>query len=309
MSIGLLSVILSSILFGLLPAAVRQLQNSGVPSGVIVFWTYFISLICYILAAGLKEKSLQYRVTKKDLFYMFLTGAAGMGLTSFLLTSSYHHIPTGTATLIHFTYPVIVTVFTSLFFHEPFTGSQLSGCILSILGLLFVTGFTFSSVFAGIALAFLSAVTYSTYLVVNDKAGFCSLPVFLKMVYLTFGSVLLFYLQTVSQKQSVRIAGPHNILLMAFIGLSSAFAFGLLTYGIKKIGSSRAAFAAMLEPVTSVICGVIFWRDNLSLTMTAGIFFILCSMVIVNIKKESRFHASPRTGGLRRRTNSLGRQP
>ncbi len=286
MSIGLLSVISSSILFGLLPAAVRQLQNNGIPSGVIVFWTYFISLICYTLAAGLKEKSLKIRICIKDILFMFLAGAAGMGFTSFLLTSSYHHIPTGMATLIHFTYPVIITVFTSLFFHEPFTGSKLSGCILSILGLLFVTNFTFSSVFTGIALAFLSAVTYSTYIMINDKADFRSLPVCLKMVYLTFGSVLLFYLQTASQRQSVRIWGYWNILLMAFIGLLSAFAFGLLTYGIKKIGSSRAAFAAMLEPVTSVVCGVIFWQDNISLTGIAGIFFILCSMVIVN--RESR---------------------
>ncbi|MCI5479792.1 MAG: DMT family transporter [Lachnospiraceae bacterium] len=283
---GLLSVIAASILFGFLPGIIKILQSNGLPDTILVGMNFTFSFLFYAIITTIQRKKIQHLSSKSSLFFMLFSGLIGMGLVSSLLTSSYHYIPTGTATLIHFTYPVIVTLLMIFLFHESFSLRILAACILSICGMMFITDFSFSSNGYGILLSFLSGIFYALYIIMNDKANFSHLHLGLKMMCQSLGAILLSAVQIIFLPVNPFSFSPIHFFLIAVCGLINGSAFLLLTYGIKKIGSSKAAFACMLEPVTSVLCGVLFFHDRLKLSTLTGILLILISMIMVQQKKS-----------------------
>ncbi len=283
MSKGFLSVIIASILFGILPSAFKILQNSGFPIFLINFGIYTACFLIFAVMSALREHSLLKPVTPQSIIQLLSTGAIGMGVMMLLLNSSYRYIPVGTATLIHFTYPVIVVLLMACLFRERLTLCKGFACILSVTGMLLVTDLTFGGKISGILLAFLSGLAYSIYIIMNEKAAFIHMPACQKMTYLSLGAVLfsgiLLAASPVPHAFHPTIFGTVILLLGA---LADCTAFLLLTYGIRRIGASRASFATMLEPVTSVICGILFFRDSLSIRGLAGIVLVLSSMLLID---------------------------
>ena len=56
---------------------------------------------------------------------IFILGNLGSLMTTLLLYSSYQYISVGMATTIHFLYPVLVVIFSFLFYKEPITKQNL----------------------------------------------------------------------------------------------------------------------------------------------------------------------------------------
>ncbi|MCI8505291.1 MAG: DMT family transporter [Lachnospiraceae bacterium] len=278
MSFALFTVLFGSFLFGLEPVMIKYLQTKGYSSFYIVFWLFLVSLVVYMFQAARKEhvkSSYSLRAS------MFLTGAVGMGFTTLLLTLSYHYIQTSTATLIHFTYPILVVVCMSVLFRQPFTKSKMAACILSLLGMLCITNFTFAGRLPGYLLAFLSAATYAFYDISNEKSRFAKLPPYTKMTFLSLGVVVLFgFLCLILQIPLLPVA-PLDIFLTLTIGLMNCFGYMGIMHGLQVIGASKTAFAATMEPVASLILSILVYHDTFSPVSFLGILFVFLSMYAI----------------------------
>jgi drug/metabolite transporter (DMT)-like permease len=66
-------------------------------------------------------------------------------------------------------------------------------------------------------------------------------------------------------------------LLVSLVAVTS------LQLGIKYTGATMASILLTFEPVTSVICGVIFLGESLSLVKIAGCVCIIASVVLVTL--------------------------
>ncbi|MFX6409696.1 EamA family transporter, partial [Acinetobacter baumannii] len=62
--------------------------------------------------------------------------AIGFSATPILLLSSYHYLPSGLATTIHFVYPTLVLAGCVLFRHEKLTLRKVVCCILCTVGVI-----------------------------------------------------------------------------------------------------------------------------------------------------------------------------
>ena len=95
-------------------------------------------------------------------------------------------------------------------------------------------------------------------------------------VCIMFGSVLF-----ITRKFII----PQSLETIGFIilsGISSATAYNGLIYGISRIGPSRAAFATLLEPLTSMLISVCMYHEKLGYKMLLGSGMILTAVFLNN---------------------------
>ena len=110
---GYLFVILSAVIFGLMPLMAKFIYAEGVNPPTLVLLRNAVSVPVLAMLAGLTGKSL--RIPAKALPGMVVIALLGCCVTPLLLFSSYRHIPSGAATVLHFVYPAVVVVGEILF--------------------------------------------------------------------------------------------------------------------------------------------------------------------------------------------------
>ena len=287
---GVLCIVVASLLFGIKPSGDKYVVLSGVAPICVVFYSQLILMVLAFLLTQVRRESL--KVKWNDALYLMILGAVGMGVTSFLVNSATQHIPVGLAIILHFLYPTIVSVVMVLFFQQKFTIFKLIAIICSIGGMILITNMDGDGEISviGILLALVSSLTYSFYMIANDKGKVNELSLLVKLVYSGLGSSLLFGLSSVFQGK-VRLPGTVDagIVLLTVCGFGNLGAFYFITAGIKQIGASTASFVNMLEPITSVIVSVIVYHDNLSAKIVAGMAMILSAALLVALDGYKRW--------------------
>ena len=211
-----------------------------------------------------------------------LMGILGMGATVFLLAGAFPLLSVGTATVVHFLYPTIVTIASILLFHKKFTVFSLAAILLSIGGMFMISlasGGTATNFTAGFLLAIGSAFTYSFYLVGNEYFRVGELPLWVALFYMAGASSLLFFIINCCTGGVVLPGSAAQwgmtLLYCTLIGLG----YLLLNFGISKVGAVDASFATLFEPVTSVLCGVLFLHEKLTIYAVIGFLLIFCSVL------------------------------
>jgi drug/metabolite transporter (DMT)-like permease len=136
--------------------------------------------------------------------------------------------------------------------------------------------------YKGIMLAFISGITYAIYIV---EAGHSEIKNMDSLV-------LAFYLCVFSSLGILIIGGATRSLRFTATYRGWGAVFGIVIVctvaaciafnkGIKIIGSSRAAILSTLEPITSMILGVIIFGDVLCMNYLIGSIFIIISVVVL----------------------------
>lgn len=289
MAVGFICVAGSAILLGIMPTMQKQLLVNGLSTYSLLFYTNLITNIVCLILIALRKRSL--KVYKKQLIQCILMGVFGQLLTGLLLNTSYLYLPVGTTTMLNFLYPAIVCVVMGVLFKEGFTKLKSGAIVLSILGMVFLTGAGGEMLLIGVILAAASAFTYSGYLIANEKGPANELPIEVKLLYITLPGTLLYLLASVATGTFGVPAGGISGWLMLIVGsgLFSAGGFFLMIYGISKLGAATASFVSMLEPVVSVVFSTIWFHDPVTLGVVVGGLLVFCSIFLIAVdgaKKE-----------------------
>ena len=130
---GTLFCIIAAVGFGILPTIQNELILHGIPRVSCILY----SNAC-MLAGGLaacQQKGLRAALPAGKALRLGVIGLMGMGLTPLLLTGAFAYIPVGTATVIHFLYPTVVTVGSAVLFRNRMGPAALAAIALSIAGM------------------------------------------------------------------------------------------------------------------------------------------------------------------------------
>ena len=122
---GYIFVILSAVLYGLMPLITTHIKADGANSYTLVFLRNALSLPALAALALAQQKTL--KVPVREIPTIALAALLGCCLTPVLLYCSYDFIDSGTATVLHFVYPALVVVGGILFLKQrPALGTLLS---------------------------------------------------------------------------------------------------------------------------------------------------------------------------------------
>ena len=284
---GFLYGILAAICYGTNPLGALHLYAEGFNPGSVLFYRFLGAALLSALFILVLRKD--FRIPKENVPYVCALGVL-FTFSALALFSSFLFMDAGIASTLLFAYPIMVAVFMVLFFHEKLQKKMLLSIFFAVcgVGLLMRTSDGATLSFSGILLVFLSSITYAVYIIV---AAHMPKPVgALKMNMFVFGicaiCLCLFNLVTPAH-------GIHPIENLPQLGwalqlsfIPSLLSLVFMQMALRTIGSTPTAILGALEPVTAVAIGVGIFGETLSIRLIFGILLILCSVILLAVKKH-----------------------
>lgn len=282
MNKGIIFTAASAVIFGFTPILARISYDGGANGITMTFLRCLLSLP--VLFVILKVKNIPIKVEKAWRMPVAACGIFGAFATTVTLYMSYTYIPVGMATTLHFVYPVLVTAGCVLFFREGVTTNKVLALLCGAAGtLLFLDRFSASPGSGlGMLLALLSGLFYSMHMIIMDKSGIKNMHYFKLSFYLClFGAVLSGIYGGATGQLTLRLTGQAWLFAFLVSICTSVGAISLFQLGIRYTGASTAAILSTLEPITSVILGVLVLGEVFTAKKIAGCVLILLSVLLI----------------------------
>lgn len=275
---GYIYTALSAIIFGLMPLLTKIIIARGATSLTIAFFrVFYVTIVLFFV---LKIKKIDLYLEKRDFLSAILTSIFGSGLTIIILNESYNYVDTGIATSLHFLYPLFVAILCCFFYGEKIKKKQIISLSFALLGIICFMSKGNGSLF-GYFLAITSGLTYAFYLVKMDKTGLVKMNALKLSFYLAlFTTIEIFTINLFMQDVVFKMDAIAYVLLLVLALSSSFLATVLLQKGVLLLGSTRASFICLLEPVTSMIVGILWLNEALTFNKGLGGLAIIISLII-----------------------------
>lgn len=277
---GYIYAILSAIIYGCMPLMAKHIYADGVNPMTLVFLRNLFSLLPLALLAYGEGKTL--KVPIKLLPSISLISLLGCCITPILLFSSYQFIASGTATVFHFIYPAVVVVSEIVFLKNKKQTCNIIGVLLCLLGIGCFYSPDEALNLTGSALALLSGITFAAYVVLLSHFS----------KHQVSGFLLCFYVAAVSCVASLAVCIASNNLALPSTamgwGLSVLFSLLVTTGAVALfqksaflIGSERTSILSTLEPITSIIIGIIVFGEPLKARIVIGSLLVITASVLI----------------------------
>lgn len=282
---GFLFVVVSAVLFGIIPLFAKQIYQLGGNSLTLCLHRFLFSLpfLYLILRFGCKEKLMVTRKQFKKIVILSM-GCAG---TPLLLFQSYRYISSGMATTIHFVYPVLVLLGCGLIYHEKISRYKKICAILCFAGILGFYTPGESGSLIGVVLAFLSGITYAFYVLYYSRSGLSDLNPYKLSFYLSAISSVMFLI-IIMCTGSMVLELPLKAwgLTVVFAFIISVLATVAFQMGTKRIGAQKASMLSTFEPLTSVLVGAMVFDEKLTVISVIGVICILCAVILLAFEEK-----------------------
>ncbi len=299
---GIAYTIISAIVFGFTPILAKITYLEGSNAITLTFLRSLFS-IPFLLMGIIKCKE-NMKVTTKEFLHLIVLSVLGIGFTTTTLYASYDYISVGMATTVHFIYPTIVYAICVLFFKEKVTLKKLMAIIFSMAGVVLLIDNLSGGSVKGVILAATSGVTYGLFMIYLDKSGLKNMNPFKCTMYINLLNVVWLFLWGTFTQELTYSLSPLAIEVTILIALLTAIlGNALLQLGVKYCGASTASILCTFEPITSVILGVLFLNENLTILKIIGCCFILLAVILLSNKQQNTPRKLLRFPKLSRRIN------
>lgn len=190
--------------------------------------------------------------------------------------------------------PLLTTILAALFLKdEHFSLKILLSSMIAFTGVAVVTlrdGLVWGDGLLGNVLAFLAALSWAVYCIILKRVQgrHSTLAITRKvMIYGTICALPVMFSEPMSSLSTLlRSDVLANMLFLALI--CSMAAFLIWNFVIKKIGAIRSSNYLYLDPVISIIIGVIVLHERVGIVAIVGCTLVLLGVIMV--EKTSRNH-------------------
>lgn len=284
--LGGMQIIISSICFGALPLLTKISYQGG--ANVITILAMRFCFASILIWAYLFLTKTAIKVNLKQLIIFAFVAVFSYGVMSVSYFTSLHYIPSSTAAMIMFIYPVLTTFFSAFLLKSPITKKKVIALLVVTSGALIMTWGRVEFNSLGILLALISALSYALYIVyLGSRFTFNQEPKVLTAFIILFAAIFFTLFGVISGEVSeeliISLSGSAwwAIILMAIF--STVFSIMVFYAGVKKIGSAFGAILSTAEPVTAVFLGLVVLGEKMSILQWVGSFLIIVGIVYVQI--------------------------
>ena len=286
---GIFELFLSAVVFGFTPI-LANLSYAGGNNGVnMAFLRAVIPLPVLLILC--RQTAPHFRACAGQMRMGAVLGVLQFGCTLMLYTS-YSYIPVGIATTLHFLYPLFVMLYHLVRYRENPGWLKWIGLFLSLGGamLLVEMGEGGLSPF-GMGLALLSGVVFAAYIILLQKEADQPLPIYHLMTVTSLSGAALCALVglvsgslTVSLTPSAWVFAALTALLVS-IGGSAVF-----QAGVRIVGDADAAIYSLLEPLTSIVFGLLLLGEALTMRKMLSCVLILGGLLLTALADRKKNH-------------------
>ncbi len=289
---GILLAILSATIFGTHPTLVFFLRSEEMDIFATIFVGCIICLVIYFLALLFKRELNEIKINRDQLIRLIICAILFYS-TLGCLFYSFTLIPSGLASVIHFGYPAIVTVFSVLVGRDKLTKPLIVALISTFIGVMLVSNPSAQGInYIGILLAVISALTYALYIFMINDESFNKLNNTVFVFYVSLiGAVILLVIISFECFISLNIeqvwGSYSNLVLFGALALGITQGIGVFSFAtaIKYIGGPMGGALAAFEPLTAVIIGVVLFKEPMPITNVVGCILILGATIYLSVKQ------------------------
>ena len=276
-SLGVALIIVSSIGFGLAPTfATFSYRNGGNAVGTLLARFTVATLLMLIVR---KISGRQAKWPRPLLFgQLFLLGAIGYFTATILYFTAIQNIDSGLAITIFYCNPVIVVLLSWwLLGNKP--SRIIVWCLVStLIGVAIAAGQVGNADTISVILVLIVAVEYAFYMIISSKV-LPKVDLFTGVTIVMFGAASSFAIYALFAPSSVEVIFPNaingwvSVLMLAVV--ATVIPTATLYAGMNLIGTGKTAVIQTFEPVASILAGVIFLSEPLTVPRVIGATFVI----------------------------------
>lgn len=288
---GMLFVGISSVLYGLVPLATKALYATGMNVISACFWRF--ALIVPVLAAWCLLRGCRLKMPLRSAVELFVRIGLFSGLTMYLLNRAYSFMDVGLATTIHYLYPAVVVVIAVVVFRERAGIAIVRSVLLIVAGMAFVSLRPDAGVNAfGLVCALASAITYAVYIIQLEKSGFNRIDPFVLTLYTALCNSILMFVMSGPLGGIQVMSSICGWVATAVLALLCFGALVLLAYGSRFLNAGMTSIFGLFEPLTSIVVGLLFLGETLSIAQIVGCSLILLAIFMVAVGENAKNQGS-----------------
>jgi len=276
-SLGVALIIVSSIGFGLAPTfATFSYRNGGNAVGTLLARFTVATLLMLVVR---KVSGRQAKWPRPLLFgQLFLLGALGYFTATILYFTAIQNIDSGLAITIFYCNPVIVVLLSWwLLGNKP--SRIIVWCLVStLIGVTIAAGQVGNADTISVILVLIVAVEYAFYMIISSKV-LPKVDLFTGVTIVMFGAASSFAIYALFAPSSVEVIFPNaidgwvSVLMLAVV--ATVIPTATLYAGMNLIGTGKTAVIQTFEPVASILAGVIFLSEPLTVPRIIGATFVI----------------------------------
>lgn len=280
----------SAALFGITPVLASETYEMGSNALTLTFYRNLMAVPVLLVIMAVRK--IPFRLTLKQLLLICAIGAGLRASTTFMLYASYDYIGIGTATTLHFLYPLFTALLCLILFRQKMGIGKCCALVLAAAGVGCFASFTgdgrFTAMLPGLILAIASSITYSGYMTGMEHTALRNMDATKVSCYMALSNAVAVMAINIPLNE-IHFALPPKAMLYTFIIsiCTSFFAFALLQLGIRELGASTAAIFCLLEPITSVAAGWLILKEEMTLKKGIGCLLVLGAVAAALASQKS----------------------
>jgi len=260
---GILYALLTAVLFVTLEP-VSKLIASDITPYAMTFWRFFVGSILLMPFAAVKMKKENLKITGKDVVRMTLLGTLCICISMVFLQVAVKKAEAPSLIAIIFSSNSVFTIiFSAILMKEKLTKNKIIALALGVIGVVLCADFKSGANISSVALALASALSFSLYIVLNQKYKSKVGGIVQTAGAFFMGSVVLLVVLLVAKIPVIPQLDAGGIWIMLYLaffvtGLGYVAYFGAIDAG----GAIMASLAFFIKPiltpfVTWIVNGIV----------------------------------------------------
>jgi drug/metabolite transporter (DMT)-like permease len=267
----------------------KALFHTGITPMELVQIRVTLSAIFIGVFFGIFRRALM-RIRLKDILYFLLLGGAAMAMVQLSYFYAISKIQVSAAILLEYLAPILVAIYSVLFWKESFTISKMTALFLAVAGCFLVVGGYNLHILemnrVGILWGLVSAASFASYTLLGE-VGLRRYPPWTVIFYaLVFAACSLNIVSTWPDYLLSDYSSAQKRYLFYIIIMGTIIPFWLYFLGINYIRSTRAVITATFEPISAAFMAYFLLGETLEPLQIFGGIAVISAVVLLQIQHE-----------------------
>lgn len=288
-----LYIFIAGSLWGTIGLFVKLMEHFGSSSTYTSFLRMGIGFILLVIITLVREGPRAFKIGKGTLISCILLGLVCQAVYNLAYSNAVNSIGMALSSVLLYTSPVFTSIISFFFFHEKLGRQKYAALFINIIGcVLTVTGGNFSGLsfaVSGLLFGLAAGLCYSFApifgrLAASDESSPFAVAAYNFLFATIFLAIFMHPWTTISNPLDLKIIAAG----VGFALIPTAFGYIFYFTGLKYITeSSKVPVIASIETVVATIIGILVFRESLHIGNIIGIFCVLCSIAVMNLKYPS----------------------
>jgi len=286
---GYALIFIASMLWGTMSVLAKLAFSFGIDPIVLTGFRQLISfLILGFILLVINKRAFSF--SRKDVFTFLVLGVFGVGIQRITYLTAVNITTASMATLLFFTYPIFVTIYSVLIFKEKISYKVVISTILTFIGVAFtVKAYDISALkinSLGILAGILSSILFSAYFILAKKLREKYQNWTITLYGDGIGAVILVPTIISSTSEISEFGLELWILIITIALVSSLLAYSFYSKALKYVKPSQGSILSVMEPLTAVSLSIIFLSERFEILQVIGIALAILGVLILFIGRK-----------------------